>query len=322
MKKDLITVIVPIYRVEKYLNRCIDSILKQTYKNLEIILVDDGSDDKCPEICDQYKQIDNRIYVIHKVNGGLSEARNFGLKNAKGKYVCFIDSDDYISYNMIEILYNAVYENDADISICNFEYYFENKQRAEQLNITKNIEISKIEIDTGEQAVLKIYGKQAVQYTVAWNKLYKKSLFANITYPVNRYHEDEFTTYKLLYLANKVIYVDTTCYYYLQRENSITSVFNQKRLDVLKAYDERLEYFKKNNLIYTKTFIEYLNILTYYYYKFEEIIDQSSMIKIINKMNNLGFNYKFVPFKMKIRIIIFKINKKLYKKLFIKKEDE
>ena len=132
MEKPLISIIIPVYKVEKYLEKCIKSVLDQTYKNLQIILVDDGSPDNCGNICDNYAKIDNRIEVIHKANGGLSEARNVGLKVARGEYIGFVDSDDYVSNEMFENLYNTLISNDVDVSICNFYTVINNK------NIIKN----------------------------------------------------------------------------------------------------------------------------------------------------------------------------------------
>ena len=132
MEKPLISIIIPVYKVEKYLEKCIKSVLDQTYKNLQIILVDDGSPDNCGNICDNYAKIDNRIEVIHKENGGLSDARNVGLKKARGKYIGFVDSDDYVSNEMFENMYNTLVNNNADVSICNFYTVIDNK------NIIKN----------------------------------------------------------------------------------------------------------------------------------------------------------------------------------------
>ena len=124
--EDLISVVVPIYNVENYIKKCVDSILSQTYKNLEIILVDDGSPDNCPQICDEYAQKDNRIKVIHKENGGLSDARNAGIDISKGKFITFIDSDDYIEKDYVEVLYNSIKENASDMAIGSHKAIYDN----------------------------------------------------------------------------------------------------------------------------------------------------------------------------------------------------
>ena len=179
-----ISIIVPIYNVEKYLEKCIKSILSQTYKNLEIILVDDGSPDKCGMICDKYKEIDDRIIVIHQENKGLSGARNTGLKNANGKYVCFIDSDDYINEHMIETLYENLIKTGSDISICDFFQVKENE----------NIKIKKIEnavkIMNKQECLKKLLYHKYKLDIVTWNKLYKQELFNNIEFPEGKIYED------------------------------------------------------------------------------------------------------------------------------------
>ena len=206
--EELISVIVPIYNVEKYLNKCIESIINQSYSNLEIILVDDGSKDSSGIMCDSYILKDKRIKVIHKENGGLSDARNVGIDKAKGEYIVFIDSDDWIDEKMIEILYNIIKKNNSDISICDYflAYNEEIQTQKEDIEI---INLSNIE------ALKKIYDKDlGVCMIVAWNKLYKRNLFKDdIRYPYGKIHEDEFTTYKLLYKAEKISYTKQKMYY-------------------------------------------------------------------------------------------------------------
>ena len=238
----LISVIVPVYNVGEYLSRCVDSILKQTYSNLEIILVDDGSTDDSGHICDTYIPRDSRIRVIHKKNGGLSSARNAGIEKAKGEYLSFIDSDDYIHPEFYERLYTAIMENDADVAVCNF------KQVAHGT-----------ETDTGERKVSKFVGKQSIMdnfynsncaaSVVAWNKLYKRSVFGQLRYKPGIIHEDEELTYRILYSSNCAVYLSDTLYYYYVRENSITmkpyAQRNLQMFDVLKSiivfYDEHRE---------------------------------------------------------------------------------
>lgn len=246
MKKQypLITVIIPIYNVEPYLQKCIDSICMQTYSRLEIILVDDGSSDNCGKICDKNSEVDSRIVVIHKENGGLSSARNAGLDIAKGEYIAFVDSDDTIHPQFIEILLNLSFQYDSDISQCDFLRVSENS-----LNLSLNSQ-QKICIYNNKQAIYELCcTKNAVKYAVAWNKLYKRELFAHIRYPNGRIHEDEFTTYLLLWKANKIVVINQYLYYYLQRKTSIMGKpFSIKRLDVLDAYKERLIFLKRNKL--------------------------------------------------------------------------
>ena len=182
--KDLISVIVPVYNVEKYLNRCVDSILAQTYTNLEVILVDDGSPDGCPAICDAYVKKDKRVKVIHKANGGQGTARNAGLDIAKGDYISLIDSDDWIEKDFIKILHNYIINNDADLVICNYNEVNEQDQIIKHSNLqykvykSNKFDLLFNQIDT-------------VPVIVPWNKLYKKSVFSNLRYADTRIYEDE-----------------------------------------------------------------------------------------------------------------------------------
>ena len=241
---ELITVVVPVYNVENYINKCIDSILDQTYKNLEIILVDDGSEDNSGIICDEYKKKNSNITVIHKVNGGLSDARNAGINIAHGKYIAFIDSDDFIDNRMIEVLYNALKKNNADISICGIQIVKNLKRE-----IKKSEKKGYIETVNQYQAYKNLYNNKAMETVVAWNKLYKIDLFKNIRYPIGKINEDAFVIHHLISKTNKIVYVSDKLYYYIKRKNSIMGKkFNQKRLDVLEAYEDRMKFFKDNNM--------------------------------------------------------------------------
>lgn len=212
--------------------------MKQTYKNLEIILVDDGSSDKSAEICDKLKKVDNRIIVVHKKNGGLSDARNVGIEISTGKYLGFIDSDDYIQNDMYEYLYKLIKENNADISICDYEIIYEEEdfQVEEKTN--------KIQTYTKIDAMKELLKRNQIQ-DYAWNKLYKRNLFCNIKYPVGRKMEDLGTTYKLFDKANKIVRGNQKKYYYLQR---IGSIVNNKTIDLfIDKYEltfERYNYLR------------------------------------------------------------------------------
>lgn len=241
---DKISVIVPIYKVEEYLHRCVDSIINQIYTNLEIILVDDGSPDNCPAICDEYAEKDSRIRVIHKKNGGLSDARNAGLEIATGEYIGFVDSDDWIHKDMYNVLYNTIKKNNADIVECGI------------LSTYEYIDDKKI-----DNIQMQIYSKsdsigalitQEIRQTV-WNKLYKKTVINSILFDVGKLHEDEFWTYKILDRSNKLIKIDKKMYYYFQRENSIMSnSYSIKRLDALEARYKRYLFIEQKYPEYTK----------------------------------------------------------------------
>lgn len=237
---DLISVVVPVYKVEEYIERCIDSILNQTYRELEIILIDDGSPDRCGEICDQYSVIDNRIKVIHKTNGGLSDARNAGIQIARGEYITFLDSDDWITDNYIQTLYNLVIKKNADVSACNF--IRTDTEKIEDSNAQNIIyEFSNI------QALEKMCGEFYEQLTVSWGKIFKSELFKEVRFPIGKIHEDEFTTYKILYKANKIVFTTEALLYYWQRPDSImgTGFKIKNRLHVLEAFEERADFFSR-----------------------------------------------------------------------------
>ena len=227
-RNNLISVIVPIYNVEKYLNRCIESIVNQTYKNLEIILVDDESPDNCPQICDAWSEKDNRIKVIHKQNGGLSDARNAGFEIATGEYISFIDSDDWIELDLYETLANAL-DNGADIACCSARLCDEENNTLSVCGLDKEDSFDGI---TATQMLLK---EQGIMQTV-WNKLYKRECIANIKFPFGKYHEDNFWTWQIFLNSKTVFVTDKPMYNYVQRGNSImSSMFSLKRLDALEA---------------------------------------------------------------------------------------
>lgn len=238
-----ISVIVPVYKVEEYLERCIDSIRLQTLKKIEIILVDDGSPDNCPQLCDQFAEMDERIKVIHKANGGLSDARNAGIAIANGKYISFIDSDDWIEKRMYEELCYVAEKFDAEIAESSFRYVYPDRIKEELYNTGTCVVLDNIE-------ALKEEMKWRYFKSVAWNKIYRKELFdSGIRYPKGKYHEDEFTTYRLLYAAKKLVYLDRVMYNYVQREDSITGIrFNENGLDAVEAWWNKVVFYKEHGL--------------------------------------------------------------------------
>lgn len=236
---ELISIIVPVYDVELYLEKCVKSIQNQTYTNLEIILVDDGSPDRCPEICDRLADCDSRIKVIHKENGGLSDARNAGLDIARGNYISFIDSDDYISEQMFEKLHHRIQEDCSDIAVCNIAY----------IDIDGNI-LDKRTNDVDEgcldelQFWIELYGTNYTYCVVAWNKLYRKELFDDIRYDCGKIHEDELIIHKIINKCERISFLKEKMYFYLQRNQSIMGKpFSIKRLDGSEASIRRSIYF-------------------------------------------------------------------------------
>lgn len=215
MNNPLISVIVPCYNVEKYLPKCVESILSQTYKNLEIILVDDGSPDNCGKICDDYAARDSRIKVIHKENGGLSDARNVALDIMKGEYVTFIDSDDYVANDYVEFLYKLIAKNDVRMSVTCHQT-FEEGTEPEVCNGSVVEDVS----DMGNVLTGMFY--QRMFDTTAWAKMYHRSLFADgICYPKGWLYEDLSTTYRLMMKCDYIAFSSYRSYFYLLRSTSI-----------------------------------------------------------------------------------------------------
>lgn len=226
-----ISVIVPVYNVEQYLERCVDSIINQTYTNLEIILVNDGSTDNSGKLCDELAKKDERIRVIHKENGGLSDARNRGIDESESDLVGFIDSDDYIDSDMYEVLLKNLNDTDADLSMCALYDVYNNTPEAQVTN-KETWELS------SEQAIKMVMEAKILSVT-AVNKLYRKSLFTDLKFEVGKIAEDAFIMIKLLDKCEKIVATNEKKYYYVHRENSITTQkFSTKFLNVIEAYEQ------------------------------------------------------------------------------------
>lgn len=234
----LISVVVPVYKVEQYLRRCADSVLSQTFSDFELVLIDDGSPDNCGRTCDEYAEKDRRVHVIHQENGGLSAARNAGIDwafaNSNSEWITFIDSDDWVSLYYLEYLYMAVKETGLDISICKYA-----RTSNDSINVTESC------FDFNIENTEEYYVENRVNAIVAWGKLYRKELFSDIRYPLRRIHEDEFTTYKLLFKQKEVAVVNTTLYmYFVNPEGIMQSKWTPKRLDKIYALEEQINYFR------------------------------------------------------------------------------
>lgn len=251
----LISVIVPVYRVENYLHRCVDSILNQSFPDFDLILVDDGSPDDCGAICDTYGAGDIRVHVIHQENGGLSAARNAGiewaLKNSDSQWLAFVDSDDWVHEDYLRFLYQAVSETGCKISACGFA-----RTQGEALP----------EVQTGFQVLSAedFYCGETVSSAAAaitWNKLYQKNLFDTIRFPVAKLHEDEFTTYRLVFAVDHIAYVPAELYAYFQNaEGIMLSQWNPRRLHILEAVEQQMEDAKRwgNERFYQKAAKHYI----------------------------------------------------------------
>lgn len=240
---ETISVIVPCYRVEPYLPRCVDSILRQTHRSLEVILVDDGSPDRSGEIGDDYAAVDERVRVIHQPNRGLSAARNAGLEVMTGQYVTFVDGDDWLADTCIETLYKMLVDTDADLSVCNL--LRTSDEEAARPPISGTI----IELDRG-QAMEQIIKPRHGSMVAACGKLYHSNSFDQVRFPVGRLHEDAFTTYRIILHAHKVVLTTAPLYFYWQRPDSIMgSPFNPKaKLDIIDALTERARVLRAEGM--------------------------------------------------------------------------
>lgn len=246
---ELISVVVPIYKVEKYLNDCVQSLLRQTYKNLEIILVDDGSPDNCGTMVDEYAEKHDNIIAVHKTNGGLSSARNEGLKHARGEYIAFVDSDDIVDQLYIEKLLEIIKDNECEIAVCRFDKFEE--EEPESSNIK-----GQITYFDKDRAFVEMFKNDSIGWN-AWNKLYKIELFKGIEYPVGMICEDKATTYKLILASNKIGYTQSVLYHYRIRKTSISGQHSRQfSLDSIKInniieddFDCQLNPVLKNNAV-------------------------------------------------------------------------
>lgn len=240
---ELVSIIIPIYNKESYITQCVDSVIAQTYTWLDIILVNDGSGDRSGKICDGYANKDSRIRVIHKKNGGLSDARNAGLDAAKGAFIFFLDADDYIEKNTISHLVERIQRENADVAITNF--WFENPDGEtwlpERMVGTK--------VWNREELFAALTGINNLPFVVAWNKLYRRQLWDTYRFPKGKIHEDEFAAHHILGQCTRAAMTEACLYHYVQREDSILATNTDiKRLDVLEAVCDRLRYIKENGL--------------------------------------------------------------------------
>ena len=259
-----VSVIVPIYNVEKYLEKCINSLLSQTLEDIQIILVNDGSKDNSGNIAKEYEQNNkDRVIYVEKENGGLSDARNYGLKYATGDFIAFLDSDDYIEKNAYEEMYNKAIEENADYVECDFIWEFPNKIRVDKQYPYKN-------------------KKEMLSFVrvVAWNKLIKRQLITdnNLEFPKGLRYEDVEFTYKLIPFINKFAYVDKPFIHYVQRKGSIANVQNERTAEIFTVLDNVIEFYKKNN-IYEK----YRDELEYNYARYLLCSSLKRMCKIKDK---------------------------------------
>ena len=304
----LVSVIVPVYNVENYLEECISHIINQTYKNLEVILVNDGSTDTSALICTRWALLDNRIKVLNKLNGGLSSARNAGLDVAKGKIISFCDSDDYMHPEMLNRMLEIMERTKAEIVCCDYvsTFFHELKKKVPYSIFDSNEAISYLMDDKGYKCF-------------AWNKIYRKELFNIIRYPEGKLFEDIETTYKIFKTANRIAYLQEPLYYYRVREGSITKTkFSVKNYDLIEAIDYVINDVQKNkNPYFGKVMLGYMG----YYFEFIksglrhqiDMKNEKSRLKQIVKKNKACLvKENSISFKKRIELLVFCINDRLF----------
>jgi glycosyltransferase involved in cell wall biosynthesis len=315
-----ISIIVPVYNVEHYLKRCIDSILAQRFEDFELILVDDGSQDNSGKICEGYSKFDNRIKVIHKENGGVSSARNVGIGIAKGEYIGFVDSDDFIHKRMYEMLYSYGVKHEADIVICDYLEVSEKEIYDTENDIPKFNEKNYSSIESLNQ----LYTDNYVRFVIVCNRLFKKYLFNDLKFIEGKRYEDELIAHRILFKSSKVTYLPIKLYYYLHRKDSfMRSPFNIKKLDVIFAFKDRAEFFKeiKQTELQRKAEYSYIDKLFLSYFRAKrEIPNSGQELKLLKKefcisLRTLVKNPYFFR-KEKICWVIFAIHPSLYQMLF------
>ena len=318
MNNPLVSIIVPVYNVEKYLKKCVQSIINQTYKNLEIILVDDGSSDNSGKICDEFAQKDNRIKVIHKTNGGLSDARNAGLDVMSGEWVSFVDSDDFIDKFHIENLYLQALRNHSDICVCGFKIVNEDYQTIRNIKVKFSDSLS---------------GNLAFKYSLNskidpsfCNKIFKSSLFKNTRFVKGICYEDRELIHRIFYKVDRVSFLDSESYFYLKRVGSTMNHINKKKIDDRFIVIDYIEKFLKNKNIFEKYKKEFiicylLNVymsVSFQIAKYSKHYNNDIKYMILNSDTNMLtikniFLLLGISVKKMVALYIFKINKNLFR---------
>ena len=313
----LISIIIPVYKVEAYIDRCIKSVIQQTYRNIEIILVDDGSPDKCGSICEYYSQRDKRILVFHKTNAGLSDARNYGIEKANGEYIVFIDSDDYVDADYIAYLYNLILKYKTRMSICQHRTLYDNGSIKDQNTETDEV------LDTNICLERMLYHDRID--TAAWAKMYHRDLFRKVLYPKGRIFEDIGTTYALMLQCRKIAVGYASKYNYVFHNNSIVNgQFTIKKLDMIDMTDKMasdvIEIFPalENAVIRRRVYARFstLNQMLNEKERYNDI--RVGIIGFIMNNGKLVLKNKKAPKRDKMAIILLRINYKLYKWIWLK----
>lgn len=325
----MITIVVPVYKVEKYLKRCVISILNQTYTDFELLLVDDGSPDNCGKMCDEYANKDSRIFVIHQKNGGLSAARNTGLnwfyEQKRSDYITFVDSDDWLHPEYLRILMDGITENHVKISVCDFKRVLDESPYENHYNVN-------FELTSPEDFLVNHFW----QYNYACGKLYHKSVFYDVRYPIGKIFEDTFTTYKVLHKCKKIAYTELQLYYYFQNEQGIShSLWKPSELVIFDAMQEQLKFYKEKGLqkAFEKEFQLFVHHHAYQIVRIKEnkndLKKNKAVLKDIKKalrkhlkenkevfnVHNMTYSYEAAyPFIMKLYALASKTKAKILRK--------
>lgn len=315
---ELISIIVPVYNVEQYLRKCVNSIINQTYKNLEIILVDDGATDNSGKMCDELAKTDNRIKVYHKGNGGLSDARNYGVERATGEYIGFVDSDDYIDEEMYEKLYEAIKKEDVDVAECNLKIIY-----PDRIELFTEKDYHKV---CSKKEYLEEYLKIENIFGSACVRLIKSDVAKKIKFPVGKLYEDTYYAYDLIEKVDRYAIMNNPYYNYLMRENSITNAkFNPRIFDLIEIVDKfhgtvYKDYFSLKEAADCRKMYAYFSVLNSVL--LEEKFKNNSYYQLV--MNYFKENYKellknkYINRNRKLSILLIKMNINLYKKVLMR----
>lgn len=309
----LVSIIVPVYKVERYLDKCVSSILEQSYHNIEIILVDDGSPDNSGKLCDQYLT-DPRVKVIHQKNMGLSGARNTGIDNSTGDYLMFIDSDDYIDKDMVRYLVDKSEQENADIVICDYYDVINDEVKRNTYPVNEFLV-------QGNRKYEYLFNEYTIVTVIACNKLYRKHIFSEIRYPVGKTHEDEYVIAEVLGKADRICYSLKPLYYYIrQREDSIMNSYSEKKFDYVYAFDHRSEYFNENGLFELRDINEYASVMLQIrrMNEYIELCQIPSVTFISEKLNDTESRIKnlcsseYLSLPRKVKMMVYKTMPSVY----------
>lgn len=300
----LVSIIVPVYNVEKYLNECIESIVNQSYENIEILLINDGSTDFSGKMCDEWAKRDNRINVFHQKNKGISAARNLGIEKSKGEYLIFIDSDDYVDKNYVEYLYQSLVQNKTDMALCGFNYVNEDGEYIADSTCTL-----KNNIITRNQMFWNLKLENSWYYLMSCNKIYKKSFFDKVKYPEGKVHEDVAIFHYLVEQTEKISIIQTPLYYYRKRLNSITNTKKdiKRSVDIFDIEVERYRFFLKKGetelsfYFLKRAYSEVLQVMKNFSFNENKEIINKIVLQILKELKFNIRSLKVLLYYIKIR---------------------